>query len=174
MADPGPSVLILMGVSGAGKSTIGTMLSERLGWPFEDADNFHPPTNIAKMSAGTPLTDEDRWPWLHAIAEWIERTRLSGGHGIVGCSALKRRYRDVLVGNAGADVRLVHLRGDEALIAARQAARPGHFMPQSLVRSQFEALEEPDADERVLVVSVEIPPAEIVETIIAELGLQPR
>lgn len=168
----GPSVLVLMGVSGAGKSTVGTLLSQRLDWPFEDADSFHPPANIAKMSAGTPLTDEDRWPWLGAIAAWIDRARQNGGRGIVGCSALKRRYRDILI-EGRPDVRLIHLKGEEALVAVRQAARPGHFMPASLVRSQFETLEEPDPDERALTVSVDQSPAAIVDEIIAATEIRP-
>ena len=159
-----------MGVSGAGKTTIGALLAERLGWPFEDADSFHPPRNIAKMRAGEPLADEDRWPWLFAIAAWIDRRRQAGGRGIVSCSALRRRYRDILVAGRP-DVQLIHLTGDEALISRRHAGRVGHFMPSSLVRSQFEALEEPTPEERALVVSVDQPPAAIVEQIVTSLGL---
>src|SRR4026207_2254858 len=107
---PAPVVVIVMGVSGCGKSTIGALLALRLRWGFEDADWFHPASNIDKMHAGIPLTDEDRWPWLDAVAAWIDQTRRSGGHGVIACSALKRRYRDVLIGNR-ADVRLGYLRG---------------------------------------------------------------
>src|SRR5579871_2118636 len=136
-----PAVIILMGVSGSGKSTVGAMLAARLHWPFEDGDWFHPPANVEKMHKGLPLTDDDRWPWLRAIADWIDEERRHGRHGVIACSALKRRYRDVLIGGRG-DVRLVYLRGDEALIARRIATRHEHFMPQSLLHSQFEALEE--------------------------------
>ena len=131
-----------MGVSGCGKSTIGALLALRLRWEFEDADWFHPASNIEKMHAGIPLTDEDRRPWLDAVAAWIDQTRRSGRHGVIACSALKRRYRDVLIGNRP-DVRLVYLKGDETLIARRLATRHDHFMPRGLLHSQFEALEEP-------------------------------
>ena len=162
-----------MGVSGSGKTTIAALLAGRLGWDYEDGDDFHPPANVAKMQGGTPLTDEDRWPWLRAIADWIDATRAAAGHGIVACSALRRAYRDILVSDRP-DVRLVYLRGDRALIARRQAARHNHFMPASLVDSQFAALEEPGADERPVVVSVEPRPGEVVDDIIANLpGLRP-
>ncbi len=110
------SVLIVMGVSGSGKSTIAAMLAQRLHWIYEDADWFHPKSNIEKMHHGEPLNDEDRWPWLQAIADWIDATRRDGGHGIVACSALKRAYRDILIGNRH-DVRLVFLKGDRDLVA---------------------------------------------------------
>ncbi len=161
-------MLVVMGVSGSGKTTIAALLAGRLGWEFEDGDDFHPPANVAKMHGGTPLTDEDRWPWLRAIAAWIDATRAAGGHGIVACSALRRAYRDILVGDRP-DVRLVYLRGDRALIARRQAARHNHFMPASLVDSQFAALEEPGADERPVVVGVEPRPAAVVDRIVASL-----
>src|SRR5437588_980243 len=111
-----PRILVVMGVSGSGKSTVGALLARRLHWEFEDGDWFHPPANVEKMHKGTPLTDEDRVPWLRAIAAWIDKTRGAGKHGIVACSALKRRYREILIGNR-ADVRLVFLKGDEPLIA---------------------------------------------------------
>src|SRR2546430_17361562 len=113
-----PSIVVIMGVSGCGKTTIGTLLARRLDWEFADGDWFHPPANIEKMHSGTPLTDEDRRPWLDAIAHWIDATRRAGRHAIVPCSALKRRYRRTIVGDR-ADVRLVFLRGDIALIARR-------------------------------------------------------
>jgi len=158
-----------MGVSGCGKSTIASMLAHRLHWIYEDGDWFHPQSNVEKMHAGEPLTDEDRWPWLHAIAAWIDATRRIGSHGIVACSALKRAYRDILVGERR-DVRIAYLKGDRDLIARRLAARDGHFMPPSLLDSQFATLEEPQADERPIVVSIVPHPREIVEIIAAKLG----
>jgi len=164
-----PAVLIVMGVSGSGKSTIGTLLAMRLQWEFEDGDWFHPPANVDKMHRGIPLTDEDRWPWLAAIAEWIDKTRASGGHGVIACSALKRRYRGVLIGDRK-DVRLVYLKGDEALIARRFATRHEHFMPLSLLHSQFEALEEPGPDESPITISIEPAPREVVSRILSALS----
>jgi carbohydrate kinase (thermoresistant glucokinase family) len=163
-----PASVIVMGVSGSGKTTVGTLLAARLKWDYEDADGFHPAANIERMQKGVALTDEDRMPWLRAIAAWIDRTREAGGHGVVSCSALKRRYREILTANRP-DVRLVYLKGDEALIAGRMAARRGHFMPSSLLRSQFDALEEPAADENPITVPIELPPHEIVARILAEL-----
>ena len=167
---PGPTVVIVMGVSGCGKSTVGALLALRLRWEFEDADWFHPAANIDKMHSGIPLTDEDRWPWLNAVAAWIDKTRRSGGHDVVACSALKRRYRDVLIGDR-ADVRLVYLKGDEALIARRIATRHEHFMPPTLLHSQFEALEEPGSDENPVVVSIEPRPREVVAQIMSALNM---
>jgi gluconokinase len=163
-----PSVLVVMGVSGCGKSTIASMLAHRLHWIYEDGDWFHPPSNIEKMHGGEPLTDEDRWPWLHGIAAWIDATRHASNHGVVACSALKRSYRDILAGGR-ADVGIVFLKGDRDLIARRLAARDGHFMPPALLDSQFAALEEPQADERPIVVSIAPHPRKIVETIVASL-----
>jgi carbohydrate kinase (thermoresistant glucokinase family) len=160
-----PTIVVVMGVSGSGKTAVGTLLAARLGWTFEDGDRFHPAANIDKMKSTVALTDEDRWPWLHAIAAWIDDTRRAGGHGVVACSALKRRYRDILIG-ARADVRLVYLEGDEALIARRIAARRGHYMPPALLHSQFEALEEPQPGERPITVAMDMPPREIVDRII--------
>jgi gluconokinase len=171
-----PAIVILMGVSGSGKSTIGRMLAARLQWEFTDADRFHPAANVEKMHKGTPLTDDDRWPWLAAIAAWIDETRGGGGHSVLACSALKRRYREVLIGNRPEDrpdVRLVFLKGEEALIARRLAARHGHFMPPSLLRSQFEALEEPTPDENPVTVSIAPSPDEIVAQIVAALDPAP-
>ena len=165
-----PAVVIVMGVSGSGKSTIGTLLAMRLQWEFEDGDWFHPVTNTDKMHRGIPLTDEDRWPWLVAIAEWIDNMRASGGHGVITCSALKRRYRDVLIGDRK-DVRLVYLKGDEALIARRFATRHEHFMPVSLLHSQFEALEEPGPAENPITVSIESAPREVVSRILSALNM---
>jgi carbohydrate kinase (thermoresistant glucokinase family) len=165
------SAIVVMGVSGSGKSTIASMLAQRLHWVYEDADWFHSQSNIEKMHHGEPLNDEDRWPWLHAIAEWIDATRRAGGHGVVACSALKRAYRDVLIG-ARRDVRLVFLKGNRDLIARRIAARADHFMPTTLLESQFATFEEPQTDERAIVVSIVPHPREIVETIVKELGIQ--
>src|SRR6266545_4368471 len=164
------SVIVVMGVSGAGKSTIAALLAARLGWTYEDADWFHPPANLEKMHAGKPLTDEDRWPWLEAIAAWIDATRQQGGHGVIACSALKRAYRDILVGNRR-DVCIVYLTGERELIARRSALRHGHFMPASLLDSQFAALQEPRDDERPIVVSIDTQPHAIADTVIERLGL---
>jgi carbohydrate kinase (thermoresistant glucokinase family) len=163
-------VVILMGVSGCGKSTIGALLAQRLQWKFEDADWFHPAANVDKMHSGIPLTDEDRWPWLAAVAAWIDKARHSCGHGVIACSALKRRYRDVLIGDR-ADVRLVYLKGDETLIARRVATRHEHFMPRSLLHSQFEALEEPRSDENPIIISIEPGPHEIVRQVLSALNV---
>jgi gluconokinase len=164
------SVLVVMGVSGSGKSTIAAMLAHRLHWLYEDGDWFHPKKNIEKMHHGEPLSDEDRWPWLHAIADWIDATRRSGNHGVVACSALKRAYRDILIGPRQ-DVRLVYLKGSQDLIGQRVAARADHFMPSKLLDSQFAALEEPGVDERPITVSVVPHPREIVETIVGKLNI---
>jgi gluconokinase len=166
---PPPAMLIVMGVSGCGKSTIGALLARRLQWEFQDADWFHPASNVDKMHNGIPLTDEDRWPWLRAVAAWIDKARHAGGHGVVACSALKRRYRDILIGDR-ADVRLVYLKGDEMLIARRIAIRHEHFMPRSLLHSQFEALEEPGPDENPIIAPIEPEPHEIVTRILSVLN----
>jgi gluconokinase len=166
-----PSVLIIMGVSGCGKSTIGALLAARLGWEFEDADWLHPAANVEKMHSGIPLTDEDRRPWLEAVTGWIDHCRASRGHGVVACSALKRRYRDILIGDRP-DVGLVYLKGDEELIARRIATRHEHFMPRSLLHSQFEALEEPGPDENPIVISIEPRPSQIVEQILSVLNMR--
>lgn len=168
MIEASPAVLVVMGVSGSGKTTIAALLAGRLGWEYGDADDFHPAANKRKMHDGTPLTDEDRWPWLRTMAAWIDATRTVRRHGVLACSALKRSYREVLVGDR-TDVGLVHLRGDKALIAARQAARHNHFMPASLVDSQFATLEEPGGDERPLTISVTPDPRTIVDDILRRL-----
>ena len=168
-----PTAIVVMGVSGSGKTTIAALLAGKLGWTFADADDFHPPANVEKMHAGTPLTDDDRWPWLRAIRAFIDERRDRGEHAVVGCSALRRVYRDIVVGDVR-DVRLVYLAGDRDLIARRQAARHGHFMPTSLMASQFATLEEPGPDERPVTVSVAHRPAEIVDAIVRELGLAGR
>jgi gluconokinase len=170
-SSPASAIVIVMGVSGCGKSTIGARLASRLRWEFEDADWFHPDSNVDKMHNGIPLTDEDRWPWLDAIAAWIDKTRRAGGHGVIACSALKRRYRDVLIGDRP-DVRLVYLKGDETLIARRVATRHEHFMPTSLLHSQFEELEEPGPDEKPIIVSIEPKPPEIVVRILSAMNME--
>lgn len=172
-----PTMLVLMGVSGAGKTTIGKRLARALGWTFRDGDEFHPAANIAKMSAGMPLTDEDRWPWLQAIGHWLDTQRQHGGKAVVTCSALKHTYRDKLLGGRP-DVRLVFLKGSKRLIADRINRRSGHFMPPGLLDSQFAALEEPSRDERAIVVNVAMQPARVVVEIMRYVsprqGLPPR
>jgi gluconokinase len=134
-------IVVVMGVCGCGKTTVGKALATALGWCFFDADDFHPPANIEKMAAGIPLTDTDRWPWLDRLATEMGAIERAGGHAVLACSALRQAYRDRLA--VAGDVRFVHLRGDRATIAARVAARPGHYMPATLVDSQFAALELP-------------------------------
>lgn len=144
-------VIVVMGVSGAGKTTLGVALATLLGVEFADADEFHPPANIAKMRAGTPLDDADRQSWLAAIAARVDAWRARGEGGVVTCSALKRAYRDIILGGR-AGVRLVYLRGAPEMIRARLLRREHHFMPASLLDSQFATLEEPGPDERPIVV----------------------
>lgn len=167
--DARPLVLVVMGVSGSGKTTVARGLAERLGWRFQEGDALHPSANVAKMSAGTPLSDGDRWPWLAAVAAVIDGWRAEGVSGIVTCSALKRAYRAVLMGGRP-DVRLVYLAGDKALIAGRMAARKGHFMPAALLDSQFAALEVPGADERPIVVDIGPAPGAIVDALVERVA----
>jgi gluconokinase len=162
-----------MGVSGSGKSTIAAALAERLEWTFEDGDRFHPPSNVAKMSAGHPLTDEDRWPWLQAIADEIDRVCEAGGHVVMACSALKRAYRNILV-HGRDDIRIVFLDGSQTLIADRLARRKGHFMPPGLLDSQFKTLEPPQAAERPFIVSIDAPVAAVVDNIVAQVATEVR
>jgi gluconokinase len=164
-----PRILVVMGVSGSGKSTIGAILARRLHWDFEDADWFHPPANVEKMHRSIPLTDEDRWPWLEAIAAWIAEHRAAGTSCVVTCSALKRAYRDIVTSRQSDDVRLVHLQGNFLLIEARLKARQGHFMPPALLASQFDALEEPASDEHAITVSIDATPEEIAERVLKRL-----
>ncbi len=167
-----PRLIIVMGVSGSGKSTIGEKLAEKYGVTFIDGDHLHPAENVEKMRGGTPLTDDDRWPWLQRIAETMRETANRDGIAISGCSALKRAYRDFLRSAAGEPVRFVHLSGSKQVIAARQANRPGHFMPAGLLDSQFATLELPTADEQVISVSVEDPVDQIVSDVFAALTPQ--
>jgi gluconokinase len=159
-----------MGVSGCGKSTVAAILARRLGCPIAEADDFHTPANIAKMSAGTPLTDADRWPWLGAIRDWLNATSASGSCGIVTCSALKRRYRDLLRGSAGG-VCFLHLTNDPATLAERLEQRAGHFMPASMLASQLEALEALEPDEMGIVLANDTTPDDLARRAIAALGL---
>ena len=159
-----PRILVIMGVSGSGKTTVGQALAARLGWTFVEGDRLHPPENVAKMQSGRPLDDNDRAPWLAAIAALIADWERRGIRGIVTCSALKRRYRDQIIGGRR-EVRLVYLEGSHTLLAERLAGRRGHFMPASLLDSQFAALEPPSADENALTVGVDAPVEAIVDRI---------
>jgi gluconokinase len=167
-----PCALVVMGVSGSGKSTIADSLAERLSWTYEDGDRFHPASNVAKMSAGQPLTDEDRWPWLRAIADEIDRVCDADERAVIACSALKRAYRDILVHGRN-EVRIIYLKGTQELIADRLALRKGHFMPPGLLASQFKTLEPPDGDENPVTVSIDGSVNAIVDDIIRQLGLGP-
>lgn len=164
------TALVVMGVSGSGKSTVGRLLADRLGWQFAEADDFHPPANVAKMSAGVPLTDSDRWPWLRTIAAWMSERTAAGVDVVVTCSALRRVYRDVLR-EAGSGVRFVHVTGDRELISERMASRSGHFMPASLLASQLATLEPLADDEDGVDVDLALPPAQIVDQALARLDL---
>jgi gluconokinase len=138
-------VVVVMGVSGSGKSSVGRALAEALGWPFFDGDDFHPPENVAKMAAGVPLTDTDRWPWLDILAAKIAAVQADCGHAVLACSALRAAYRDRIAAGARSpgEVRFVYLKGDRATIAARLASRQHRYMPATLLDSQFATLEEP-------------------------------
>jgi gluconokinase/6-phosphogluconolactonase len=162
--------LVVMGVSGSGKSTVADRLAERIGWTYEDGDKFHPASNVAKMKAGHPLTDEDRWPWLRAIAAEIDRASAAGEHVVIACSALKRAYRDILV-HRRSDVRIVFLNGTQQLIADRLAKRKDHFMPPDLLPSQFKTLEPPTPDENPVTVSIDATVEAIVDDIVHKLAL---
>jgi gluconokinase len=166
-----PSIVLVMGVSGSGKTTVGALLAGRLGWPYAEADAFHPRANIEKMAAGHPLTDADRVPWLRAIGAWIDDRLATGAHGVVTCSALKRSYRDML---RRPGVCMVYLRGSRELIAARLTARHGHFFQPALLDSQLAALEEPAPDEDALVVDIDATPAGVVDRIIGALDADAR
>ncbi|AIJ21141.1 gluconokinase [Amycolatopsis methanolica] len=160
------TVIVVMGVAGSGKTTVGSALAERLGVEYAEADAFHPPANIAKMSSGHPLDDEDRWPWLHAIAAWISDHQATGG--VVSSSALKRRYRDVL--RTGGDVWFLHLDGPRDVLAERLQGRTGHFMPVSLLDSQLADLEPLETDERGLIADILEAPSAIVDRALTELA----
>ena len=162
-------VLVVMGVSGTGKTTLAEALAGRLHWTLQEGDALHPAANVAKMAGGTPLTDADRWPWLDRIAAWIDARLAAGENGIVTCSALKRSYRARLIGERRG-VRLVFLHGSAALLAARLAARRGHFMPATLLASQLATLEPPAADEHAISVDVGAPPEQLAAAIVAALA----
>ena len=157
--------VVIMGVAGCGKSSVGAMLSDRLGVPYVDGDDLHPAGNVDKMRLGIPLTDDDRWPWLDRVAATLN----AQAPLIVGCSALKRAYRDRIRAGAGGPVLFVHLAGSRALIAARMSARKGHYMPVSLIDSQFAALEPPEPDETAMTVDIDQPLTDIVDKVLDRL-----
>ena len=170
-----PQIVVVMGVAGSGKTTIGQRLASVLGWSYAEGDAFHPPANIAKMASGVALSDADRWPWLDAIAGWIRMETAAGRSGVVACSALKRAYRDRLRA-AWPALCLVVLDVDRDELRRRLRDRPGHFFPEGLLDSQLATLEPPRADEHALVVSGAASPADVaatVERITAMLGATP-
>ena len=162
-------IVIIFGVSGAGKTTIGKLLAQELGWRFYESDDFHPGANIEKMRQGTPLTDKDRWPWLKSLREQITHSLAAKENVVLACSALKRAYRDRLC--VSDDVKFVFLRGDYALIERRLRGRHGHFMNPALLQSQFADLEEPESREDAITIDLGRTPEELVEQIKAKLGL---
>ena len=168
-----PVVLVIMGVSGSGKSTVGALLSDRLGWTFEEGDSLHPAANVEKMAAGVPLTDEDRWPWLAKVADWIDNRLDAGESGIITCSALKHTYRTML-NRRGSGVEFVYLSVGKAELTERVEHRPGHFMPASLLDSQLETLEPPTASEPAINVDAGTDPQLVVDRIMRVLGLRAK
>jgi gluconokinase len=165
-------IVIIFGVSGAGKTTVGKLLARSLGWHFVEADDFHPAANIEKMRSGRPLTDEDRWPWLEQLREEIKRLVATGKNAVVACSALKHAYRDRL--RVGNEVKLVFLRGDFALVQKQLRRRRSHFMNPDLLQSQFDDLEEPRPDEEALTIELGGTPEEIANEIKTKLHLVSR
>lgn len=168
MSPLAPPILVIMGVAGTGKSTIAALLAGRLGWPFLEGDDLHPPANVAKMAAGHALVDDDRWPWLERIAEWIDARQEAGEPGIVTCSALRRSYRDVLRRDG---VVFVHLTGDREIVFDRLTRRQGHFMPTALFDSQWATLESLEDDEAHLIVDVALTPEQQAAEITGRLRL---
>jgi gluconokinase len=161
-------ILVVMGVSGCGKSTVGQALAQALGCEFAEGDQFHPPENVAKMAAGTPLTDDDRWGWLQTLSGRMAQSRARGDPLVLSCSALRRTYRDIL--RAGApDAWFVHLHGAVPLLQQRMSRRPGHYMPASLLQSQLDTLEMPQTDERVVSLDIETPLTEMVSRVMHAL-----
>jgi gluconokinase len=165
------TVLVVMGVSGSGKTTVAALLAGRLGWDLQEGDDLHPPANVAKMHAGHPLTDEDRWPWLDDVAAWIRAHTSTGRPGVITCSALRRIYRDRLRGEPPDDLVFVHVAGSRELLADRLRARTGHYMPAALLDSQFATLEEPGPDEDVVTVDAATTPDAMVTDVITRLRL---
>ena len=165
-----PVVLVLMGVSGCGKTTVAQILAQRLHWAFEEGDALHPQANVDKMAAGHPLDDADRAPWLAKVADWVDARLDAGESGVITCSALKKSYR-ALIDRRGEGVEFVYLHGSRELIASRLATRHGHFMPTSLLDSQFETLEEPGADEPAIRVEIGEAPEAIAAAVVTALGL---
>src|SRR5262249_34005329 len=163
-----PIRVVVMGVSGCGKTTVGAVLAARTGWPFLDADDLHPTANVEKMARGEALTDADRWPWLDLVRSWIAARRRDGESGVIGCSALKRAYRDRLR-EADPDLRFAFLTGDRALLQERLVRRHGHFFPTRLIDSQFADLEPPAADEQPIIVQIGQSPTDVVDAILAGL-----
>jgi carbohydrate kinase (thermoresistant glucokinase family) len=163
-----PVIVVMMGVSGSGKSTVAALLATALRCQFQEGDDLHPRENVEKMRGGTPLTDADRMPWLRNIATEIDGWRAGGQSGVVTCSALKRSYRDIIIGDRR-DVVLVYLKGSRELLHQRMAARHGHFMPVALLDSQFATLEEPTPDEHPITVDVGGKPADIANDIVRQL-----
>jgi len=166
----GPLVLVVMGVSGSGKTTVGSMLAERLGWPFQEGDDLHPQKNIDKMKVGNPLTDADRRPWLELIADWVDHQLDAGRSGIITCSALKRAYRK-RIDRRRRGVVFIFLDGPQKTIALRLGSRRSHFMPPQLLKSQFADLEPPSSSEPAIAFDVDASPQQIVDEIIERLGL---
>jgi gluconokinase len=166
-------IVIVAGVAGSGKTTVGTQLATRLGWRFADADSFHPAANVAKMHAGIPLTDRDRAPWLRALTGWMDDIEAAGESGVITCSALKRRYRDELFSGRPA-AWMVFLEVSREDLVQRLSHRAGHFFPEKLLDSQLAAVEPPAPDERVLTLPEDGPPAHLVDEIVARLGLDPQ
>ena len=164
-----PAVLVVMGVSGSGKSTIALELQRVLGWPFQEGDDLHPPANVEKMRSGRPLNDADRLPWLQAVAAWIDARLAAHEPGIITCSNLKRAYRRITIGDR-TGVRLIFLKGDERIIHERIAGRQHRYMPPALLRSQFETLEEPGDDEHPLTVAVHGSLAQSVVALLSRLA----
>ena len=162
--------IVIMGVSGCGKSSVGAALSGALGIPYRDGDDLHPPANVAKMRAGEALTDADRWPWLDRVAGELARL----APVIVGCSALRGSYRDRIRAGAGGPVCFVHLAGSREVISARMAARSGHFMPTSLLDSQFATLEPPGPDEAAMTIDIDQPMERLVADVLRQLKLRDR